>query len=54
MNEGKRYNVSGLVSCKGSDDISTGRPLQQEYLRKCWREPYLHGQRKGQWKIDRK
>ena len=28
MNEGKRYNVSGLVSCKGSDDMSTGRTLQ--------------------------
>ena len=30
MNEGKRYDVSGLVSCKGSDD--TGRPLQQQYI----------------------
>ena len=30
MNEGKRYVVSGLVSCKGSDDMSTGRPLQQQ------------------------
>ena len=28
MNEGKRYDVSGLVSCKGSDDMSTGWPLQ--------------------------
>ena len=25
MNEGKRYEVSGLVSCKDSDDMSTGR-----------------------------
>ena len=32
MNEGKRYDVSGLVSCKGSDDMSTGRPLQQQYI----------------------
>ena len=32
MNEGKRHDVSGLVSCKGSDDMSTGRPLQQEYI----------------------
>ena len=32
MNEGKRYDVSGLVSCKGSDDMSTGRTLQQEYI----------------------
>ena len=30
MNEGKRYDVSWLVRCKGSDDISTGRPLQQD------------------------
>ena len=34
MNEGKVYHLSGLVSCKGSDDISTGRPLQQEYIEK--------------------
>ena len=33
MNEGKRYDVSGLVSCKGSDDMSTGRPLQQQYIK---------------------
>ena len=32
MNEGKRYDVSGLVSCMGSDDMSTGRPLQQDYI----------------------
>ena len=32
MNEGKRYDASGLVSCKGSDDMSTGRPLQQQYI----------------------
>ena len=32
MNEGKRYDMSGLVSCKGSDDMSTGRPLQQQYI----------------------
>ena len=24
--------MSRLVSCKGSDDMSTGRPLQQEYI----------------------
>ena len=27
-NEGKKYDVSGLVSCKGSDDMSTGWLLQ--------------------------
>ena len=32
MNEGKRYDVSGLVSCKGSYDMSTGRPLQEKYI----------------------
>ena len=32
MNEGKRHDVSGLVSCQGSDDMSIGRPLQQEYI----------------------
>ena len=32
MNGGKRYDVSGLVSCKGSDDMSTGRPLEKEYI----------------------
>ena len=32
MNEGKRYDVSGLVSCKSNDDMSTVRPLQQEYI----------------------
>ena len=32
MNEGKRYDVSGLVSCKESNDMSTGRPLQQQYI----------------------
>ena len=32
MNEGKRYGVLGLVSCKASDNMSTGRPLQQEYI----------------------
>ena len=32
MIEGKIYDVSGLVSCKGSDDMSTGRPLKQEYI----------------------
>ena len=32
MNEGKRYDVSGLESCNGSDDMSTGRPLQQQYI----------------------
>ena len=32
MNEGKRYDVSGLVSCKGSYNMSTGRPLQQGYI----------------------
>ena len=31
INEGKRY-VSGLVSCKESDDMSTGRPLQEQYI----------------------
>ena len=30
--EVKRYDVSGLVSCKESDDMSTGRPLQQENI----------------------
>ncbi len=33
MNEGKRYDVSRLVSYKGSDDMSTGRPLQQGYIK---------------------
>ena len=32
MNEEKRYDVSRLVSCKGGDDMTTGRPLQQEYI----------------------
>ena len=32
MNEGKRYDVSVLVSYKGSDDMSTGRPLQKHYI----------------------
>ena len=32
MNEGKRYDVLRLVSSKGSDDMSTGRPLQQQYI----------------------
>ena len=32
MNEGKRYDVSGLVNCKGSNNMSTGRPLQQQYI----------------------
>ena len=32
--EGKRYDVSELVNCKGSDDMSTGRPLQQQYIEK--------------------
>ena len=32
MNEDKRYDVSGLVSCKGSDDMSIGRSLQQQYI----------------------
>ena len=32
MNEGKRYDVSGLVSCKDSDNMSTGRPLMQQYI----------------------
>ena len=32
MNEGKRYDVSRLVSCKGSDDMSTDRPVQQKYI----------------------
>ena len=54
MNDGKRYDVSGLVSCKESDNMSTGRLLQRSRLRKCWREPHLHGQRKGQWKRDGK
>ena len=33
MNEGKRNDMSGLVNCKDSDDMSTaGRPLQQQYI----------------------
>ena len=32
INEGKKYDVSGLVSCKGSDDMSTGSLLQQQYI----------------------
>ena len=32
MNEGQRYDLSGLVSCKGSIDMSTDRPLQQLYI----------------------
>ena len=32
MNEDKRYGVSGLVSCTENDDMSTGRPLKQEYI----------------------
>ena len=32
MNEGKRYDVSGLVRRKGSDDMSTERLLQQQYI----------------------
>ena len=35
MNEGKRYDVSVLVSYKGSDDISTGKHCSNIILRKC-------------------
>ena len=35
MNEGKRYDVSVLVSYKGSDDMSTGRHCSNIILRKC-------------------
>ena len=54
MNEGKRCDVSGLVCGKVSDDKSTGRLLQQQHIEVVWREPYLHAQRKGQWKRDGK
>ena len=30
--EGKRYEVSGLVRCKMTEDTSTGRSLQQDYI----------------------
>ena len=26
------YDVLGLVSCKGSDDMRIDRPLQQQYI----------------------
>ena len=53
-NEGKRYDVSGLVSCKESDDMSTGRPLQQEYIEEVLERATSAWQRKGQWKRDGK
>ena len=46
--------MSGLVSCKGSDDMSTGRTLQQEYIEEVLEWPHLHGQTKGQWRRDGK
>ena len=52
INEGKRYDVSGLVSCKGSIYMSTGGHCSKSTLRKCLGAPHLHGQRKGQWKRD--
>ena len=54
INEGKRYDVSGLVSCKGSGHMTLADHCSNNTLRKCWREPHLHGQRKGQWKRDGK
>ena len=57
MNEGKGYDVSGLVSCKGSDDMSTGRSLQQQYIDKVleratssWPE---EGSVEERWKVMR-
>ena len=57
MNEGERYDVSGLVSCKGSDDMSTGRLLQQQYIEEvleratsAWPED---GTMEERWKVMR-
>ena len=54
MNEGKRYDVSGLVSCKGSDDMSIGRLFQQKYIEEVLERASSACQRKEQWKRDGK
>ena len=54
INEGKRYDVSGLVSCKDSDNMSTGRPLQQKFIEEVLERASSACQRKEQWKRDGK